>query len=27
VASLMRGGKYHHQEIEVSDVLAVEEAA
>jgi MFS family permease len=27
VASLLRGGKYHHQEIEVSDVLAVEEAA
>jgi MFS family permease len=27
VASSLRGGKYHHQEIEVSDVLAVEEAA
>jgi MFS family permease len=27
VASLLRGGKYHHEEIEVSDVLAVEEAA
>jgi MFS family permease len=27
VASLLRGGKYHHQEIEVSDVIAVEEAA
>jgi MFS family permease len=27
VASLLRGGKYHHQEIEVSDIIAVEEAA
>ena len=27
VASLLRGGKYHHQEIEVSDVIAVEEVA
>jgi MFS family permease len=27
VASLLRGGKYHHQEIEVSDLIAVEEAA
>jgi hypothetical protein len=27
VASLLRGGKYHHQEIEVSDLVAVEEAA
>jgi MFS family permease len=27
VASLMRGGKYHHEEIEVSDLVAVEEAA
>jgi MFS family permease len=27
VASLLRGGKYHHEEIEVSDYLAVEEAA
>jgi MFS family permease len=26
-ASLLRGGKYHHHEIEVSDVIAVEEAA
>jgi MFS family permease len=27
VASLLRGGKYHHQEIEVSDLIVVEEAA
>jgi MFS family permease len=27
VASLLRGGKYHHEEIEVSDFVAVEEAA
>jgi MFS family permease len=27
VASLLRGGKYHHEEIEVSDLIAVEEAA
>jgi MFS family permease len=27
VASLMRGGKYHHEEITVSDYAAVEEAA
>jgi hypothetical protein len=27
VASSLRGGKYHHEEIEVSDVVAVEEAA
>src|SRR5262249_25571705 len=26
-ASLLRGGKYHHQEIEVSELVAVEEAA
>jgi hypothetical protein len=26
-AGLLRGGKYHHQEIEVSDIIAVEEAA
>jgi len=26
-ASLMRGGKYHHEEIEVGDFVAVEEAA
>jgi hypothetical protein len=27
VASLLRGGKYHYQEITVSDFAAVEEAA
>ena len=27
VASLLRGGKYHHQEVEVSDLIAIEEAA
>jgi MFS family permease len=27
VASLLRGGKYHHEEIDVSDLVAVEEAA
>jgi MFS family permease len=27
VASLMRGGKYHHQEVTVSDLVAMEEAA
>jgi MFS family permease len=27
VASSLRGGKYHHEEIEVSDIVAVEEAA
>src|SRR5262245_5566157 len=27
VASLLRGGKYHHEEITVSDLVAVEEAA
>jgi MFS family permease len=27
VASLLRGGKYHHQEITTSDLVAVEEAA
>jgi MFS family permease len=27
VASLLRGGKYHHEEIETSDLVAVEEAA
>jgi hypothetical protein len=27
VASLLRGGKYHHEEVEVSDFVAVEEAA
>ena len=27
VASLLRGGKYHHEEINVSDLVAVEEAA
>ena len=27
VASLLRGGKYHHQEVTVSDLVAIEEAA
>jgi MFS family permease len=27
VASLLRGGKYHHEEVTVSDLVAVEEAA
>ena len=27
VASLLRGGKYHHEEITISDLVAVEEAA
>jgi hypothetical protein len=27
VASLLRGGKYHHEEVALSDVVAVEEAA
>jgi hypothetical protein len=27
VASLLRGGKYHHEEVTVSDLIAREEAA
>jgi hypothetical protein len=27
VASMLRGGKYHHEEIATSDLVAVEEAA